>query len=108
MVLTKYADKQTLKYQNQKTKRQKYLCICLFACQTRGNIISEVQGQTGRFFQIRVGSGSGIGKNFGFGSGLGSGSGIGTVFFINRVLSGNENIDRVFSGISISRLRFQN
>ena len=65
-----------------------------------------VQGQTGRFFQIRVGSGSGIGKNFGFGSG--SGSGIGTVFFINRVLSGNENIDRVFSGISISRLRFQN
>ena len=66
------------------------------------------QGQTGRFFQIRVGSGSGIGKNFGFGSGSGSGSGIGTVFFINRVLSGNENIDRVFSGISISRLRFQN
>ena len=38
----------------------------------------------------------------------GSGSGIGTVFFIKRVLSGNENIDRVFSGISISRLRFQN
>ena len=66
------------------------------------------QGQTGRFFQIRVGSGSGIGKNFGFGSGSGSGLGIGTVFFINRVLSGNENIDRVFSGISISRLRFQN
>ena len=64
------------------------------------------QGQTGRFFQIRVGSGSGIGKNFGFGSG--SGSGIGTVVFINRVLSGNENIDPVFSGISISRLRFQN
>ena len=68
----------------------------------------SMQGQTGRFFQIRVGSGSGIGKNFGFGSGSGSGSGIGTVFFINRVLSGNENIDRVFSGISISRLRFQN
>ena len=66
------------------------------------------QGQTGRFFQIQVRSGSGIGKNFGFGSGSGSGSGIGTVFFINRVLSGNENIDRVFSGISISRLRFQN
>ena len=64
------------------------------------------QGQTGRFFQIRVGSGSGIGKNFG--SGLGLGLGIGTVFFINRVLSGNENIDRVFSGISISRLIFQN
>ena len=70
--------------------------------------VPDIQGQTGRFFQIRVGSGSGIGKNFGFGSGSGSGSGIGTVFFINRVLSGNENIDRVFSGISISRLRFQN
>ena len=74
-----------------------YECSGLVGCR---------QGQTGRFFQIRVGSGSGIGKNFGFGSG--SGSGIGTVFFINRVLSGNENIDRVFSGISISRLRFQN
>ena len=71
-------------------------------------LVTEKQGQTGRFFQIRVGSGSGIGKNFGFGSGSGSGSGIGTVFFINRVLSGNENIDWVFSGISISRLRFQN
>ena len=66
------------------------------------------QGQTGRFFQIRVGSGLGIGKNFGFGLGSGSGSGIGPVHFINRVLSGNENIDRVFSGISISRLIFQN
>ena len=42
------------------------------------------------------GSGSGIGKNFGFG--YGSGSGIGTAFFINRVLSGIENIDRVFFG----------
>ena len=70
--------------------------------------LSFQQGPTGRCFQLRDGSGSGIGKNFGFGSGLGSGSGIGTVFFINRVLSGNENIDRVFSGISISRLRFQN
>ena len=57
---------------------------------------------------LKVGSGSGIGKNFGFGSGTGSGSGIRTVFSINRVLSGNENIDRLFSGISISRLRFQN
>ena len=54
------------------------------------------QGQTGRFFQIWVGSGSGIGKNFGFGSGSGSGTGIDTVYLINRVFSGNENIDRVF------------
>ena len=51
---------------------------------------------TGRCFQLRDGSGSGIGKNFGFG--YGSGSGIGTAFFINRVLSGIENLDRVFFG----------
>ena len=54
------------------------------------------QGPTGRYFQLRDGSGSGIGKNFGFG--YGSGSGIGTVFFINRVLSGIQNLDRVFFG----------
>ena len=54
------------------------------------------QGPTGRCFQLRDGSGSGIGKNFGFG--YGSGSGIGTAFFINRVLSGIENLDRVFFG----------
>ena len=47
--------------------------------------------------QVRVlektsGSGSGAG------SGTGSGSGIGTAFFINRVLSGIENLDRVFFG----------
>ena len=56
------------------------------------------QGPTGRCFQLRDGSGSGIGKNFGFGFGYGSGSGIGTAFFINRVLSGIENLDRVFFG----------
>ena len=54
------------------------------------------QGPTGRCFQLRDGSGSGIGKNFGFG--YGSGSGIGTAFFINRVLSGIENLDREFFG----------
>ena len=41
-------------------------------------------------------------------SGSGSGTGIGTVYLINQVLAGNENIDWVFSGISICRLRFQN
>ena len=37
------------------------------------------QGPTGRCFQLRDGSGSGIGKNFGFG--YVSGWGIGTAFF---------------------------
>ena len=54
------------------------------------------QGPTGRCFQLREGSGSGIGKNFGSGFGYGSGSGIGTAF--NRVLSGIENLDGVFFG----------
>ena len=58
-------------------------------------ILTANQGPTGSCFQLRDGSGSGIGKNFGFG--YGSGSGIGTVFFINRVLSGIENLDRVFT-----------
>ena len=39
-----------------------------------------VQGLTGRVFQLRVGSGSGIGKNYRVGSGLGSGSGIGIIY----------------------------
>ena len=38
------------------------------------------QGLTGRVFQLRVGSGSGIGKNYRVGSGLGSGSGIGNIY----------------------------
>ena len=54
------------------------------------------QGLTGRVFQLRVGSGSGIGKNYRVGSGLGSGSGIGIIYWINRVLSGIEILDRVF------------
>ena len=43
-------------------------CICCY------------QGLTGRVFQLRVGSGSGIGKNYRVGSGLGSGSGIGIIY----------------------------
>ena len=39
-----------------------------------------MQGLTGRVFQLRVGSGSGIGKNYRVGSGLGSGSGIGIIY----------------------------
>ena len=56
------------------------------------------QGPTGRCIQLRDGSGSGIGKNFGFGFGYGLGSGIGTAFYINRVLLGIENLDRVVFG----------
>ena len=44
------------------------------------------QGLTGRVFQLRVGSGSGIGKSYRVGSGLGLGSGIGIIYLINRVL----------------------
>ena len=54
------------------------------------------QGLTGRVFQLWVGSGSGIGKNYRVGSGLGLGSGIGIIYWINRVLSGIEILDRVF------------
>ena len=66
--------------------------------QMNAMLVCHKQGPTGRYFQLRDGSGSGIGKNFGFGFGYGSGSGIGTVFFINRVLSGIQNLDRVFFG----------
>ena len=38
----------------------------------------QKQGLTGRAFQLRVGSGSGIGKNYRVGSG--SGSGIGNIY----------------------------
>ena len=38
------------------------------------------QGLTGRVFQLRVGSGSGIGKNYRVGSGLGLGSGIDIIY----------------------------
>ena len=58
--------------------------------------MSPDQVPTGRWFQLRDGSGSGIAKNFGFGFGYGSSTGICTIYLINRVLSGNKNIDRVF------------
>ena len=48
--------------------------------QTTISKLSEEQGLTGRVFQLRVGSGSGIGKNYRVGSGLGSGSGIGNIY----------------------------
>ena len=55
---------------------------CWRACrQCWPNVGSRVHQVLGRCFQLRDGSGSGIG----------------TVFLINRVLSGNENLDRVFS-----------
>ena len=60
------------------------------------------QGPTGRCIQLRDGSGSGIGKNFGFG--YGSGLGIGTSFFMNRVLSGIEILDRVFFGSILGKV----
>ena len=44
----------------------------------------------------------------GFGFGYGSGTGICTIYLINRVLSGNKNIDRFFfSGISIWHFLFE-
>ena len=43
-------------------------------------VAAGVQGLTGRAFQLRVGSGSGIGKNYRVGSGLGLGSGIGIIY----------------------------
>ena len=64
------------------------------------------QGLSGRYFQLRDGSGSGIAKNFGFGFGYGSGTGICTIYLINRVLSGNKNID-LFLGISIWHFLFE-
>ena len=56
------------------------------------------QGPTGRGFQLRDGSGSGIGKNISGRIGYGLGTGICIVYLINRVLSGSENLDWVFFG----------
>ena len=47
---------------------------------TAACLMEQHQGLTGRVFQLRVGSGSGIGKNYRVGSGLGSGSGIGIIY----------------------------
>ena len=59
---------------------------------------SRNQGPTGRGFQLRDGSGSGIGKNISGRIGYGSGTGIFIIYLINRVLSGSANLDRVFFG----------
>ena len=56
------------------------------------------QGPTGRGFQLRDGSGSGIGKNISGRIGYGLGAGIFIMYLNNRVLSGRANIDRVFFG----------
>ena len=56
------------------------------------------QGPTGRGFQLRDGSGSGIGNNILGRIGYGSGTGIFIIYLINRVLSGSANLDRVFFG----------
>ena len=57
-----------------------------------------VQGLTGRVFQLWFGSGSGIGKNISGRFGYGSGTGICIIYRANRVLSGNEKLDRVLFG----------
>ena len=59
-------------------------------------VVHHIQGPTGRGFQLRDGSGSGIRKNISGRIGYGSGTGICIVYLINRVLSGSENLDRVF------------
>ena len=56
--------------------------------------VTHIQGLTVRVFQHWIGTG--IGKNYRVGSGLGTGSGIGIIYWINRVLSGIEILDRVF------------
>ena len=52
----------------------------LSACRRCDWPVAQEQGLTGRVFQLRVGSGSGIGKNYRVRSGLGSGSGIGNIY----------------------------
>ena len=81
-------------------------CKGLFSCLLTV-AMGNNQGLSGRYFQLRDGSGSGIAKNFGFGFGYGSGTGICTIYLINRVLSGNKNIDRFFLGISIWHFLFE-
>ena len=60
--------------------------------------MSPDQVPTGRWFQLRDGSGSGIGKNISGRIGYGLGTGIFIIDLINRVLSGSANLDRVFFG----------
>ena len=64
-----------------------------------GLLVWWALGLVGRGWRVgffNFGSGSGIGKNYRVGSGLGLGSGIGIIYWINRVLSGIEILDRVF------------
>ena len=65
---------------------------------------SAIQGPTGRGFQLRDGSGSGIGKNISGWIGYGLGTGIFIIYLINRVLSGSVNLDRVSLGISLRHI----
>ena len=65
---------------------------------TNGGKRGEGQGLTGRVFQLRVGYGLGIGKFISGRFGYGLGTGICIEYLINRVLSGSENLDRVFFG----------
>ena len=59
-----------------------------------------MQGLTGRVFQVRVGYGLGIDKKYISGRiGYGLGTGIGIEYWVIRVFSGIENLDRVLSGI---------
>ena len=60
--------------------------------------LGQYQSPTGRGFQLRDGSGSGIGKNISGRIGYGLGTGIFIIYLINRVLSGSANLDRVFFG----------
>ena len=63
-----------------------------------GDVEHGGQGPTGRGFQLRDGSGSGIGKNISGRIGYGLGTGILIMYLNNRVLSGSANLDRVFFG----------
>ena len=64
----------------------------------KDSAVYDSQGPTGRGFQLRDGSGSGIGKNISGRIGYGSGTGIFSMYLNNRVLSGSANLDRVFFG----------
>ena len=56
------------------------------------------QGPTGRGFQLRDSSGSGIGNNISGRIGYGSGTGIFIMYLNNQVLSRSANLDQVFIG----------
>ena len=62
------------------TGKYAYMCTLTQYSSRLMIFINYDQGLTGRVFQLRVGSGSGIGKNYRVGSGLGSGSGIGIIY----------------------------